>query len=613
MGREDIDQAGVSNTSDLLFKVPQIASFNSEGRQGGPNLGGSFLNVTFANSPDLRGLGSASTLSLVNNHRMPPISPNLNVFNSEAIPAIAIERLEVIADGASAIYGSDAVAGVVNYIMRKPFDGAEVWGRIGFHEDPMNYRYSGIFGRTWGSGEIMIAAERAHRDNLEASARPDIYNDDFSAYGGSPSPNLSFPGNVPIGGISYPVPTSNTGALTFAELGTAGTYNYTSQWYGADGYPMSDVQSYVANFEQDLGDSVHFFADGVYSNRDFEIHLPRGGGTLTVPHSNPYSPCNPANASANPQGVVCSGTSSSVAYNYNADFGQMKDRYGFERVYNVTAGLRVDISSEWKGEAYVSIGGSKARSNNFSINTGRLASVLTGDGSATGSSVSGVPAFNPFCGTAGCNNADTLVYFAGYNNNGHDFKRTMVSANLNGPLAFLSLPGGDVRIALGAEFYRDKFQNGVIRNDRSSDASPVETVEVSPNREVASVFGEIYFPLTNTVEISIAGRLEDYNDVGRTFNPKFGFNWKPVNGLTIRGSAGTSFHAPSIGDLNPANTVGMLGRALPGSSITAPGYTGPSTTVVVSAPVGGNPAIGPETAKTFTLGFDYKPELGSRA
>lgn len=606
VGPDDVKAAGVSNSSDLLFKVPQIASFNSEGRSGGPSLGGSALNVTYANSPDLRGLGAASTLSLVNNHRMPPMSSNLNIFDSEAVPVIALERIEVIADGASAIYGSDAVAGVINYIMRKPFDGAEVSGRIGFHDDSMNYRYSGIVGKTWETGGIMLAAERAHRDNLPASARPDLYNDDFSAFGGARSPNQSFPGNVTIGGKVYPVPTSNTGALTFAELGPVGTINTTSAWYGADAFPMADVESYVGVFEQDLFDGVQFFADGLYSNRDVAIRLPRGGMSMTVPHTNPYSPCNPANAGANPQGVVCSGTSSTVTYNYAADWEPLRD--GYDRVYNVTSGLRIDLSKDWKAEVYASFGGSIGRSNNFILNTPRLNAALAGNGTATGSSVPGLPAFNPFCGTAGCNNSGTLEYIGAQNNNGHNFKRRMFSANINGPLSFLELPGGPVRIAVGAEYYRDFFENIVNRNDRTLDGVWVSSNAVSPIRKVFSGFGEIYVPLADTLELTFAGRLESYNDVGDAFNPKFGFNWKPLDGLTFRGSAGTSFHAPSIGDLNPANTVGLQGRSLSGSSITVPGYTGPGGTVVIAAPIGGNSVLVPETATTYTFGFDYQPE-----
>jgi iron complex outermembrane receptor protein len=420
---------------------------------------------------------------------------------------------------------------------------------------------------------------------------------------------------VTIGGTVFPIPASNNNALTFAELGTAGTRNYTSQWFGADAMPRADVRSYVGNFEQDLWAGVQLFADGVYSNRDYWFRLPRGGMSMTVPHTNPYSPCNPLNAGPNPQAVVCSGTSASVTYNYAADFPPLRD--GYERMFNVTAGLRFDLPKEWKAEAYVAMGGSSNRSNNFVINTSRLNAALAGNGTATGSSVPGLPAFNPFCGTVSCNDQGTLDYVGAYNNNGHNFERTMYSTSLNGPLSFLTLPGGPVRLAVGAEYYRDVFENIVNRNDRTAAGTPVFTVAKSPIRKVTSVYGEIYLPLVgeekgvplvHSFELTIAGRFEDYSDVGETSNPKFGFNWAPVAEVNIHGSIGTSFHAPSIGDLNPANTVGLQGRTLAGSSITAAGYTGPTGTVSIAAPIGGNSVLVPETARTYSLGLDWRPE-----
>lgn len=606
LGGEAAERAGLANSTDLLFRVPAIQHYSSEARAGGPPSSGTANNISLAASPDIRGLGPAATLSLINNHRVPSMGPGLNVFDAEAVPSIALARVEVITDGASAIYGSDAIGGVINYIMREPFDGAEVSSRVGFYDGSTNWKLGAIIGQTWNTGGFMIAAERTHRDRLRASDRPELYNDDFRPYGGSAPSNRSFPGNITIGGVNYAIPGANGNALTLAELGAAGSSNYTSAWEGVDGAPQSDVLSLAAKFNQELAPGFEFYADGLYSNRDFARRGPGNSGlVLDVPNSNPYSPCNPANASANPQGAVCSGGSTQVSYNLVGDYGGEMTT-GYERVYNVVAGLKLDLFGDWKADLSGGIGKGASRSGGFQFNSTRATNTLAGDGSATGSLVSGIPAFNPFCGVS-CNNATTLDYLRAESGVGHDYWRHDVSLDLTGSLP-VALPGGDVRLAMGGTYSHHKYQSVQFGNNNATKTWS-DVIISSPNRTIHALYGELYIPLLETLELTVAGRYESYSDAGDTTNPKLGFNWRPTDGLTLRGSYGTSFHAPSLAELNPSTEAILLPTGLAGSSITAPGYIGPDSTVIATYPVGGNSLLAPETARTFTFGADWEPEF----
>ncbi|WP_165793659.1 TonB-dependent receptor plug domain-containing protein [Hyphococcus luteus] len=605
IGQEDIDNVGLTSSADLLRKSPQVLSFaGTENRAGGREVQGETLNTTYTNSPNLRGLGTAATLSLVNNHRVPPMGPNMQVFDSATIPLIAMERIEIFADGASAIYGSDAIAGVVNYIMRKPFDGAEIKSGFGFVDGAQRWDISGVFGQEWDTGGFMVAAEHLHRDHLEATQRPDLYSDDFSSYGGAPSSTFAIPGNVVVGNDIYGIPSGGGGDVNLSDLSTS--VNRTNIWLEADASPEIDQDNVVFNFYQQLFEGVELFGDGFYSNREFEIdQTGRVGQTMTVPDTNPYSPCNAANAPfTNPYGIMCSGALT-VQYNYVQDFGGDR-RFGYEEVYNGVFGLRFSLPHEWSGEFFGAKGHSENRSNNDTLIRGsRLAEVLAG-------SVGSVPAFNPFCdGTPGCNSPETLSYIQGFNETGFEFDRTHFSANLGGPI--FSVPGGDVSIAVGGEYYKDVFVNIVTGNTRGPEST---TLTPSPARKVKAAFGELYLPvvgsgnampMVQSLNISAAVRFEDYNDFGSTTNPKIGVDWVPVEGVKIRGSYGTSFRAPSLADNNPASTAALLPRVAAGSTITDASYTGGAGSQPVTYIVGGNSALGPETARTWSLGIEWTP------
>ena len=604
VGQEEITRAGITSTADLLRTIPQVLELGaSDDVRAGALFQGADLNTTGAKGLNLRGLGSTATLTLINNHRVPPQGPNLQLFDAEDVPLIAMERIEVIPDGASAIYGSDAVAGVVNYIVRRPFDGAESSASYGYAEDAQQWKVGQVVSQKWDSGGFLIAADYADRDALSADDRPNLYNDDFSAYGGSPSGTFASPGNIVIGGVSYAIPSGHATDLQLSDLGPAGSVNRENAWLGRDAIPATKRTSVVTTFEQDITPGIQFHFDALYTNRHFEAVQDKQVATITVPDTNPYSPCNASHAPfTNTLGIACTG-SLTVQYSLAQDIPNI--RKGYERMWYANGGVKFDLPHQWTGDVSYEHGISSNHSNNIQ-STGRGSALI---GVASSAPPAGVPYFNPFCdGSAGCQDPATIAFATDFALTTFHLNRDHFTANLNGPL--FSLPGGDVQLAVGGEYLTDDFVN-------RSGGSAGLVENRTPTRKISTGFGELYIPIVGDansapgiqrLEFTAAGRYEHYSDFGGTFKPKLGVNYVPTNDLKIHGSFGKSFRAPSLADINPNATAALLRRTINSADITLPGYIGPAGVgLPVVAVVGGNSELGPETATTWSTGFDWRP------
>ena len=366
LDQEALSKTGQLSTADILAKVPSVLTMGSgNSYSGGSNQSTADLNaMSFNKSPNLRGFGPQATLSLLNGHRVPYDGANMNTFDGDNIPVQMLQRVEIVADGTSATYGADAISGTVNYIMRAPFTGFEVYGQYGVADGQQSYQLTGVAGYDWGSGGIVVSYQHAYSDRLKASDRPTLYNDDFSAIGGPGSSTFSSLGNILYNGQSYAIPAGQNGsALTLAQIGAAGTANTQNIWAGYDVMPEFNRDQVAVNFRQELAPGFELYADGFYSHRDFDIALfssaANNRATLVVPNSNYYSPCNRSLAGAPAELIAACGTGSlTVAYNtvYDAGGGV---RSGFLRTYSGTAGLKVDLFGDWRANVSASYGESK--------------------------------------------------------------------------------------------------------------------------------------------------------------------------------------------------------------------------------------------------------------
>jgi len=219
--RLEIDRSGFATTQQILQSLPQ--NFGGGANERVTNS----ANLTAGTGVNLRGLGTDSTLLLVNGRRVPVAGLNTDFFDVSNIPTTAIERIEVLSDGASAIYGTDAIAGVINIILRDDYEGAETRARFGTVTEggQQEYQFSQTFGTNWESGNALISYEYYNRDSLGNEEREFTADSDLRSLGGDNfSTTFSNPGNIadPFTGFStvaFAIPAGQDGtALTPGDL-----------------------------------------------------------------------------------------------------------------------------------------------------------------------------------------------------------------------------------------------------------------------------------------------------------------------------------------------------------------------------------------------------------
>ena len=288
VGNVEIQATGATNFADVLATVPMLNSFNiaPQGGQSEFNSGGS-------STPALHGLPGTATLVLIDGHRAVGDTPLLNVPDPSSIPPMLIDHIEVLADGGSATYGSDAVAGVINIITKKNFDGAEtsVSGGIA---SPYNQDSIGqMFGKTWSGGSALIAGTYAANSDLRYDQRS-FYQTAPAGLAYAPITNCT-PPNVTINGTNY----TNPGML-------AGPENTCDPTAHSDVYNQERRYALMGNVYQDIGDRVHLVLDAKYTDDLSKELIPQvDNETITLPNTNPFFTL--------PAGV--SATSETVAWN----------------------------------------------------------------------------------------------------------------------------------------------------------------------------------------------------------------------------------------------------------------------------------------------------------
>jgi iron complex outermembrane receptor protein len=586
LDREVIVESGAPSTGDLLRKVPQIVGLGASETASGAQNGAA--NATRSVAVNLRGIGSNATLLLVGGRRMPAAGTQGQITDASVIPSIALERLEVVADGGSAIYGSDAVTGVVNLIPRRDFTGAESTMRYGMGDEYYDWSVAQLFGTGWDSGHAMIAADFTSHSALEGADR-DFYTSDLRSRGGTDFRSQQcVPGNIVVNNVPYAIPATSNGQLTPGSV-TANTRNLCDNIKNGDIIPNLRRASVFFAVDQDITESTSLFAEGFYSKRTFALQAAQVVSNLTVTNANPFY--------FNPTGGTGPIT---VQYDLSRDGGRPNDP-GYAESWQGVMGLRQELGGDWQLEVYGSYGESEdevERVQNLNTTPGGINAALAITDPAR--------AFNPF-GVGGITHPDTVasVRNGQFIING-DTDLTVVAAQVDGSL--FSIPGGSVKLAAGAE-YREEGLGGLL--SQGSTAAPVY-VPSKAGRDVTAFFAETLVPIVGasnalpgvrSLDLSLAGRYEEYSDFGDTFNPKFGLNWSPFSALTVHGTWGESFRAPGLAENDPrSGGYGLYGDTLPCS------HRPPATTCFGIGIAGGNADLKPEEATTWSVGFDVHPD-----
>ncbi|HVY79483.1 MAG TPA: TonB-dependent receptor [Steroidobacteraceae bacterium] len=587
LGRDELAASGVATSSDFARALPQVLSLGAdESRLGGAQDGAA--NTTRISGINLRGIGNEATLLLVNGRRIAPAGVIKSLYDPNVIPSSAIERLEVVVDGASAIYGSDAVAGVVNIITRRNFSGAETSVRYGLADGTNQKIASQNFGYTWDSGSIFGAYEHNERDNLPGRDR-DFASTDRRARGGSDARStLASPGNIISGTTRYPLPPGSGTGLSGAQL-AAGSANLFDDGTFPDLLPHQRRDAFFLDANQTFGRFDAWY-QGWYSRRKFDERVAPASGQLRVPNTNAFFVA-PA-ALGNPAFV-------SVEYRFVAEDSDPR-LTGYENAQQNAVGLGFDAGHDWRIES----------SANFSANHGfQRRGAITNGAALTAALASSDPAtaFNPFGdGTFNVTNNPALVdlIIANRDTFGTSTARDY-TLKADGPL--FTLPGGDIRFAMGVERHDNEFRQTLNATNVLASGAVV-TKNVLNRRHNTSLFAEMFIPLVGArnavpgvraLELSVAGRREKYSDFGSTTDPKVGLSWKPIDSLTARATYGTSFRAPSLVDTSEQIHNIFI------QNLTDPTGAGGVTRGIFHN--GGRASLQPEEATTWSFGLDWQP------
>lgn len=587
----DLQASGGNDVISMLLNVPQVSPLGvSESQRSGT---GGATNITLGNSINLRGLSPFATLTLLDGHRVPPAGTSGSTVDPDSFPSIMLQKIDIVADGASATYGSDAIAGVANLILRRDVEGVEASAREGWADGYQERQLGVLLGHSWDSGQLSLGYENTFHSALAGTSRGFFESNQTSQGGGDYRSTQCNPGNIIVGGTSYAIPAGGVTPANAAAL-VANTSNLCDPARYGDLLPEIEHNNVALTFDQKLGDSISIFGDATYARRNFSNAVQQVSGPYEVPSTNAFfvappgaalQPCSPA-----PGAPLCE----QVDGNFSNVLGNQAISYGYSELYQLTLGVDFKLAHDW----HLSFDGTAGKDHdrdqqNRELNNGNLAAALASSNPATALNVFG-----------GANSAAVVdgVYDSRFYAPG-DTGEQVFEAKIDGPL--FHLPGGDVRSAFGGQWRHDELYYG-INTGVPFGADLVLRQQL--DRESKSAYAEFLIPLVGAdnavpgvrrLELDVAGRYEDYSDFGSTSHPKVGLNWAPMDNVLVHASYGTSFRAPLLSELvGPLHGVFVQQYSDPLS---------PSGTSVGYTLGGGNTNLKPETATTYSFGVDYKP------
>ncbi|KQW80864.1 TonB-dependent receptor domain-containing protein [Brevundimonas sp. Root1279] len=668
---EQTDLRGIPDVAQALLNSPlAVSSFQLNDQLTGFVTAGGGGTQSVA----LRGAGPQRTLTLLNGRRAGPAGTRgqVQAFDLGVIPGSQVERTEILKDGASSIYGSDAVAGVVNIITKRDLDGGSmnVFYSQPFEEGGEQLRLDGTFGKTFDRGYVNIAAEYSEtsilrrRDRDYTSCTSDYlfnpttgdrvdYIDPFTGEFKCYNQNTNYVSLLTSGqnivrripGYTYPtaaqgnnVPAAFAGEWArFNRAGYPGTYLYTPSdneyWQNASVISPAERYSVNLNAAYELSDNVELYGEFLYSHREssqvgsaqvFQSFAQRNivnGAPNNLPASNPN---NPFGQPVQTVGVYESSSFQEIDY------------------YRGVVGLRGTVG-DWDWDIYGQYSLSDANYNNgpriyldrfLALNSPNVAC----EQNPVGGNVSnfncadlpgGIPWTSERIGRGNYTEAERNFLFFTENATTtyeHAYLEGVVSTN-----SLFTLPAGDVGAAFGAQIRREELDDtpgpqAIARNT----ALYTTAGRTAGSDTIKEVFGELDLPLladlpmAHQVNLNVSGRFSDYDSYGESSTYKAGLNWAFTPEVRARTSYGTSFRAPALYEQFLGAQVGYSGQTIDpcydytNNDSIEPAVLagciadGASTTLggssVAVSSVGGRDLLDAETANSWTVGFVITPQ-----
>lgn len=589
---EDIANSGVTDLIGLFTKLPMAGqgTFSTQGNSSDNTSNG-------GSSVSLRGLGADSTLILVNGRRV-SVSPFANNIDTafvdiNNIPLAAIKRVDILKDGASATYGSDAVAGVINIVLRDDIEGAEISAKFGDTADGGGEEKN--ISLVWGNStektshtfaldyfdreEILYGDRDYSKSSNQAALRPnDPFATDFRSSSG-------FPGTIALASdstIRMPDTFGNDVCAAEDIVGNLCRYDYAPVMTSV---PATERASFIYMGKYEINDNLHGFAElnGQHSKTTI-----RGAGSPSFNE------------------LFMSGN------NVNHPFADMPTHDFYQQDLTMRRRM-VDIGNREKrvtSDYYRAILGLKGEVNDWSweVAYNYIKS------SSTERGVNGFPnsrrtqeaidsgLWNPF--EPSSNSQESLDFIETTTSRIGKSTSKSFDGKISGSL--MEMEHGDLGLAVGVEYREESIADNPDDQFLRGEVFGTEATQANGSRDNTSIFAELAIPVLENLEVQLAVRHEDYSDFGTTTDPKIAFIWQASDSLSLRGSYGTAFRAPSLHQIGLGNTdespnlvdnprcdaVGNINKACEPQEYTA----------VLS----GNADLGPEESKSYNLGIVFE-------
>ena len=613
--REDIQASGLQT----IAAVVQAITANNNG-----TISNAFVNgfAAGASGVSLRGLGANNTLVLLNGRRLAVYGladdGQRSFVNLNQVPFDAVERIEVLKDGASAIYGSDAVAGVVNIILREQYTGftGTATGGATYKGDGEQFRAAvtagvgdltkdryNAFITIDGQSQRAIATNNRRQyvgtNNLEFMGLPDARpGNPFSGFGSS-----SLTGNV------RPVAASNPNgtAGAFQPLPGCATGNVD-----ADGFCRWDVKDYLQI--QPKTENLNVLAKGAYQidattqayaefsyfqSKVTAAFTPQGvrstwyntAGQTVISSTNIYLPVG------HPDNPFSANNEVARLYYAAADVGGRNSSYQDDTQRYLLGVKGSNWGWDWDaGAMYIRNDGSVRQSGY--LNYQNLLQALNGRGGF---------GYYRIGASAGLNNPGIYGFIAP--EIGQDTRSENTQFDVKASRDLMKLDGGQLALALGAEFRREELNNPGETEVYLGNVIGLGYSSGIASRNVTAVYGELYAPVLKNLELTAALRYDHYSDYGANWAPKVGAKWTPLPQLVLRGTYSEGFRAPGPYESGNSATNGFTSVVDPvRCPVTAsPADCGSGTVGVIAI---GNRDLQPETSQSWTVGLVWEPVPG---
>ena len=655
----DIEALGVQSGDELLeYLTEQGQNYftESENISGGVNSARGDIGAY-----NLRNLGTGNTLVLLNGRRMVNAAGfqtevvggsfvPVNTVNSQSLPVAGLRSTEVLKEGASAIYGADAVAGVINYVMRDDFDGLVISARHDDYESipRKDQRLTVEWGTNFNNGDTNVGAFLNYfaRDRVSSLDDPRWTNSDFRYRTPSPfdestafrntSANSFFGQFDLIGGDvdmftdsagefeTFPTGHDNCEYEITEEMCGAvdgnGTYRYNWNAAGRDLYSELERANLYAYVNHDFGNGIEGFGELTYYWSDTNtIRHPSSRLSAVareeMSKDNPYNPFGPCGSAGRLSTLPATGDTCD-------GYGLQLDNYRYEQVprivdvdgdvWRLVAGLQGSFG-EWDWEGAVTY--SKAERHDVTHN--RISNTLLQEGLNDTTEA----AINPFARTLEASNLSRALVDVTRDS---EQELTMVDFKLTNP-AIYEMPAGPVAALIGVEYRdesfvddRDPRLDGTIRfvdNSRQGNTFPYvsDVVNSSPtsdgkgDRQTTSLFAELQVPVFSSLDMQLALRYEDFSDVDSTTVGKVALGWRPFEPILFRGSWSETFRVPNLITINEATISRSNNRDDLSCYFIDPDEEPLDCSYQIQRTVEGSRTLKSENSDNYNFGFVFEP------